>query len=357
VTSTFVPAVKSNDEGPALGTGCAQRSPTMNGCASAIRLLGACILMWLTAPSAFAQTTYPSQPIRFLVTTAPGAGLDSFSRLLAKELTQRAGQQVIVDNRPGAGTTIGTAVAAKAKPDGYSVLVSTSSFAISPAIYQKLPYDSVRDFAPITLAASAPNLMVVHPSVPVTTVRDVIALAKARASRGDPLLYASGGTGTNGHMAMALFLSMAHVRMTHVPYKSGSLAVIDLVGGQVPVMIDTVSSLMPQVAAGKLRAIAVSSPRRAAAIPNVPTITESGVPGCESAQWYGVWTPAGTPQDIIAWLSRETTASLRTASVSERLATDGLDVVASSPDELATHVKSDIAKWTRVVKTLGITLM
>jgi tripartite-type tricarboxylate transporter receptor subunit TctC len=321
------------------------------------RLLGILLTVVATLPPACAQSTYPSQPIRFLVTTAPGAGLDSFSRLVAKELTQRAGQQVIVDNRPGAGTTIGTAVAAKAKPDGYTVLVSTSSFAISPAIYQKLPYDSVRDFAPVTLAASAPNLMVVHPSVPVKTVREVIALAKARASHGDPLLYASGGVGTNGHMAMALFLSMTHVRMTHVPYKSGSLGVIDLVGGQVPLMIDTLSSLLPQVASGKLRAIAVSSPRRAAAIPDIPTISEAGVPGYESAQWYGVWTPAGTPQDIIAWLSRETTAALRTASVSERLATDGLDVVASTPDALAAHVKSDITKWMRVVKTLGIALL
>jgi tripartite-type tricarboxylate transporter receptor subunit TctC len=315
------------------------------------------VALLASVPPAWAQTTYPSQPIRFVVTTAPGGGLDSFSRLLARELTGRAGQQVIVDNRPGAGTTIGSAAVAKAKPDGYTVLLNTSAFAISPAIYPKLPYDALRDFAPITLAASSPNLMVVHPSVPVMTVRDLIALAKARASRGDPMLYASGGNGTNGHMAAALFLSMAQLRMTHVPYKSGSLAVIDLIAGQVPMMIDTLSSVMPQVTSGKLRAIAVSSLRRAAAAPSIPTIAEAGVPGYESAQWYGLWAPAGTPQDIVAWLHREVTAVLRNQSMTERLGAEGLDVIASSPDEFGAAIKADIAKWTRVVKTLGISFM
>ena len=318
-------------------------------------------VVWLsvaaTLPTSFAQGTYPTHPIRFVVTTAPGGGLDRFSRLLARELTARAGQQVIVDNRPGAGTTIGTAAVAKAKPDGYTVLLNTSAFAISPAIYQKLPYDALRDFSPITLAASSPNLMVVHPSVPVTSVKEMIALAKARASRGDPMLYASGGNGTNGHMAVALFLSIAQVRMTHVPYKSGSLAVIDLIGGQVPMMIDTLSSVMPQATSGKLRAIAVSSVRRAAAAPGVPTIAEAGVPGYESAQWYGLWAPAGTPQETIAWLHRETTAILRSPSITERLAAEGLDVVASAADEFAASTRADIAKWTRVVKTLGLTQM
>ena len=310
---------------------------------------------WGAASAALAQA-YPNQPLRFIVTTAPGGGLDSFSRLIANELTKRAGQQVIVDNRPGAGTTIGSAAVAKSKPDGYTVLLSTSSFAISPAIYQKLPYDALRDFAPITMGASAPNMMVVHPSVPVKSVKEMIALAKTRASQGDPILYASGGNGTNGHLAAALFLSMAQIRMTHVPYKSGSLGVIDLVAGHVPMMLDTMSSVMPHVSAGKLRALGVSSARRASAAPQIPTIAEV-VPGYESAQWYGLWAPAGTPQEIIAWLHKETTGVLRTASVKERLAAEGLEVVANSPEEFAASIRADIAKWTKLVKTIGMSLM
>jgi tripartite-type tricarboxylate transporter receptor subunit TctC len=228
--------------------------------------------------------------------------------------------------------------------------------AISPAIYQKLPYDTLRDFAPITLAASSPNLMVVHPSVPVKSIREMIALAKARANQGDPILYASGGNGTNGHLATALFLSMAQIRMTHVPYKAGSLAVIDVIAGQVPMMMDTLSSVISHVAAGKLRAIGVSSTRRAPAVPGIPTIAEV-VPGYESAQWYGLLAPAGTPQEIITWLHRETTAILRSPNMTERLAAEGLEVVANSPDEFAALIKSDIAKWTTLVKTLGMSLM
>lgn len=304
-------------------------------------------------PAALAQANYPTQPVRVIVTTAPGGGLDTFARALAREFSDRTGQQFVVDNRAGAGTTIGTAVVARAKSDGHTVLVSTSAFAISPAIYKGIPYDPLQDFAPITMGASAPNLMVVHPSVPAKSVSELIALARTRGDRGDPILYASGGSGTNGHMAAALFIDMAKIRMTHVPYKSGALGVIDLVGGHVPVMIDTISSLMPQVRAGKLRAIGVSSARRAAAAPAIPTISET-VPGYESAQWYGVWAPAGTPRDVIVWLQREAAAILRAPQMQKRLADDGLEVVASAPDEFAAMIKADIAKWTKVVKAAGI---
>ncbi len=323
----------------------------------AIRLVAVCIMPAATLPAAFAQAPYPSQPIRFIVTTAPGGGLDQFGRLVARELTARAGQQVIVDNRPGAGTTIGSAAAAKAKPDGYTVLVNTSSFAISPAIYQKLPYDTLRDFEPITLGAAAPNMMIVHPSLPVKSIKEMIALAKARAAQGDPVLYASGGNGTNGHLATALFMSIAQLRMTHVPYKSGSLALIDIVGGQVPMMMDTVSSVMTQVTAGKVRALAISGARRSIAAPAVPTFTESDLPGYESAQWYGLLAPAGTPPEIIAWLNRETVAVLRSAKISEQFAAEGVEVVASSPEEFAALIRADIAKWTKVVKAIAMSLL
>ena len=323
----------------------------------AIRLAAIGMMLVAALPAALAQGNYPTQPVRFIVTTAPGGGLDNFARLVAKELTARAGQQVIVDNRPGAGTTIASAAVARAKPDGYTLLVNTSAFAISPAIYQKLPYDALRDFVPITMGVSAPNMMVVHPSVPVKSIKEMIAFAKARADQGDPILYASGGNGTNGHLAMALFLSMAKLRMTHVPYRSGSLALIDVISGQVPMMIDTLSSVMPSVSAGKLRALGVSSARRTAAAPGIPTIAEAGLPDYESAQWYGLFAPARTPQEIIAWLHRETTAILRAPNINERLAGEGLEVVANSPDEFSALINADIAKWTKVVKTIGIPLM
>ena len=319
----------------------------------ATRRVTSSVLLIATFPAALAQVNYPLQPVRVIVTTAPGGGLDTFARTLAREYSDRAGQQFVVDNRPGAGTTIGTALAGKAKPDGYTVLVSTSAFAISPAIYRSIPYDPLQDFAPITMGASAPNLMVVHPSVPVKSVKELIALARARANQGDPIFYASGGNGTNGHMAAALFLDMAQLRMTHVPYKSGSLGVVDLVAGHVPLMIDTMSSVMPQVRAGRLRALGVSGSRRSAAAPDIPTIAES-VPGYESAQWYGVWAPAGTPREIIAWLHREATTILRAPPVQKRLADDGLEVVANAPEAFAAMVKADIAKWAKLVKAAGI---
>jgi tripartite-type tricarboxylate transporter receptor subunit TctC len=323
----------------------------------AMRLVATGMMLIAALPAALAQANYPTQPVRVIVTTAPGGGLDTFARLVTRELSARAGQQFFAENRPGAGTTIGSAVAARAKPDGYTLLLNTSAFVISPAIYRSIPYDPLRDFAPITMGASTPNLMVVHPSVPVKSIREMIALAKARADQGDPILYGSGGNGTNGHLAVALFESMAQIHMTHVPYRSGSLAVIDLIAGQVAMMTDSMSSVMPYVRAGKLRALGVSSARRAAAAPDIPTIAEAGLPGYESGQWYGLFAPAGTPQEIITWLHKESTAILRATTVKERLAVDGIEVVANSPDEFAALIKAEIAKWTKLVKAVGMALM
>jgi tripartite-type tricarboxylate transporter receptor subunit TctC len=307
-----------------------------------------------TLNAAHAQNSYPSQPVRMIVATVAGGGLDNFARLLARELSARAGQQFVVDNRAGAGTTIGSAAVAKAKPDGYTILANTAALAISPAIYQKLPYDTLADLAPITLAAATPNMLVAHPSVPAKSVRDVIALARARAAGGDPLLYASGGNGTNGHMAMSLFISVTQAHMTHVPYKSGTPALIDVVSGQVPLMIDSIASVIAQVNAGKLRALGISDNKRSPIVPAVPTFAESGINGAESAQWYGVLAPAGTPADIMAWLYRESIAALRTQSLKERLAAEGLEIVASTPEEFAATLRADIAKWTKVVKITGL---
>lgn len=318
-------------------------------------ILGMTGIIFIGTPlSALAQASYPNQQVRVVVATSPGGGLDTFSRMLASELTKRVKQQVLVENRPGAGTTIGTAVVAKAKPDGYTLLMNTSSFAISPAIYRKLPYDPLHDFEPITMGVSTPNLMVIHPSLPVKSVKEMIALAKASAKKGDPIFYASGGNGTNGHMATALFLSLAQIRMTHVPYRSGSIGVIDLIAGQVPMMTDSMSSVLPYVRIGKLRALGVSSVRRSATAPEIPTIAEAGLPGYESGQWYGLFAPTGTPQTIIVWLHKEATAALRDAKLKERLNVRGLDVVGNSSNEFATLIKADIAKWKKVVKATGI---
>ena len=329
----------------------------LSGMSQAIRLVAGGVVLLATLSAALAQGRYPTQPVRVIVSVAPGGGLDTFARLLAREFSTRAGQQFFAENRPGAGTTIGTAAVARARPDGYTLLLTTASFAISPAIYRSIPYDPVRDFAPVTMAVSTPNVMVVHPSVPVKSVREMIALAKARAARGDPVLYASGGNGTNGHLAAALFESMARIRMTHVPYKSGSLGVIDLIAGQVAMMTDSMSSVMPHVRAGRLRALGVSSARRAAAAPDLPTIAEAGVPGYQSGQWYGLFAPAGTPQASIAWLHQEASTILGAPNIRERLAVDGLEVVASSPEAFAAAIRADIAKWTKLVKTAGMNLL
>lgn len=327
------------------------------GMKRAIRCIETGITLCLVPFAALAQSAYPSQPVRAIVTTAPGGGLDNFARIITRELSARAGQQFFIDNRPGAGTTIGATAAARAKPDGYTILFNTSAFAITPAIFRKMPYDALRDFAPITMAVSTPNLVVVHPSVPAKNIRELIALAKTRAARGDPILYASGGNGTNGHMAAALFVHMSQVRMTHVPYRAGSLGVIELISGQVAMMTDSLSSVISQVRAGKLRALGVSSLRRAAAAADIPTVAESGLPGYESAQWYGMWAPAGAPPDIIAWLHRETIAALRAPGTQERFAGEGMDVVGNLPHEFAAMIKADIEKWTRVAKATDIPLM
>jgi tripartite-type tricarboxylate transporter receptor subunit TctC len=323
----------------------------------AIRGLATGIIGITSMSATLAQGTYPVQPVHLIVTTAPGGGLDQFARIVARALTPRAGQQIVVENRPGAGTTIATAAVARAKPDGYTLLVNTSAFAISAAIYKKIPYDPLRDFAPITLAVSTPNLLVVHPSVPAKTVRELIALAKMSAEKGEPILYASGGNGTNGHLAAALFLNMAGIRMTHVPYKSGSLGVVDLIAGQVATMTDSMSSLMNYVRNGKLRALGVSSTRRAAAAPHIPTIAEAGVPGYESVQWYGLFAPSGTPKEIVSWVQRETAAILRSANVHAQFADIGLDVVAGTPEEFSALIKADMAKWTRLVKSSDMPLL
>lgn len=312
----------------------------------------ALVILKVALPEASAQENYPNRPIRMVVAIPAGSGTDTVARLIAQGLSERLGRQVVVDNRPGAGTIIGNEIVAKAKPDGYTLLMNGAALTIAPAMYKKLPYDTARDFAPITIAVSSPNLMAVHPSLPVKSVKEMIALAKARPGQ---ILFSSGGRGTNSHLATELFISMAKIRMTHVPYKGSTPGVIALMAGEVSLMTNSLSTFMPHVRAGKLRALGVGSTRRVAAAPDIPTIAESGVPGYQSAQWSGLLAPAGTPPEIIAKLHKETVAILRVPETTEQLVSDGSEMIANSPQEFAAFFKEELAKWVAVVKATGMT--
>jgi tripartite-type tricarboxylate transporter receptor subunit TctC len=301
--------------------------------------------------SAQAQTQYPSRAVRLVVPSSAGGGSDIVARIIAPKLGERLGQQVIVDNRAGAGTMIGGEVVAKAPPDGYTLLMGISTLATNPAIYSKVPYNALTDFAPITLALSAPNILVVHPSLPVKNVKELIWFSQARPGQ---LNFGSAGTGTNPHLSMELFLSMAGLKMVHIPYKGSAPAMTDLLGGQVVVMTATMLTAIPHVRSGRLRALGVTSARRTAVAPDVPTIAESGVPGYEAVQWYGVLAPGQTPKDIIARLHRDLAAVLNTRETKERFAADGGDPGGNTPEEFARYIKTETDKWTRVVKAAGI---
>jgi tripartite-type tricarboxylate transporter receptor subunit TctC len=316
-----------------------------------LSLVAASLVLAVAPHRVRAQEVYPSRPVRIVVSIPAGSGSDTVARMIADGLTKRLGKQVVVENRPGAGTIIGNDAVAKAKPDGYTLLVNGAAFTITPALYKKLPYDALHDFTPITAAVVSPNLMVVHPSVPVKSVKELIALAKARP---DQILYASGGNGTNSHMATALFASMAQIRIVHVPYKGSTPGVIDLIAGNVAMTTNSMSTLMPHVRVGRLRALGVASARRVATLPDMPTVAEAaGLPSYESAQWTGVWAPAGTPPDIIARLHKEIVATLHTSDVRERLSADGSEILASSPDEFASLIRKELARWVSVVKATG----
>jgi tripartite-type tricarboxylate transporter receptor subunit TctC len=272
--------------------------------------------------------------------------------MIAQELTKRWGRQVMVDIRPGAGTIIGSEIVARAPPDGYTLLVSPSTLAINPASYKKMPYDALRDFAPITHTLIVPNLVVMHPSLPAKSVKDVIALAKARPGE---ILYGSSGHGTNPHLTIELFASMARIRLLHVPYKGTAPGLVDLLAGRVALMATaSMALLIPHVKTGKLRALGVTTAHRIRALPDVPTIAEAGLPGYESVQWSGLLAPAGTPREIIVLLHREAVSILRAPEARERLANDGAEVVGSSPEEFSAFLRAETVKWAKVAKVAGI---
>jgi tripartite-type tricarboxylate transporter receptor subunit TctC len=303
------------------------------------------LLAAVSVTQALAQSGYPSRPIRLVVPNSAGGTADTTGRLLAQGLAQRLGRPVLVDNRPGAGTIIGTEIVARAPPDGYTLLMSPSTLAINPASYKKLPY-ALRDFAPISQIASVPSVLVVHPSVPARSVKELIALAKAHPGE---LLYASPGHGTIPHLTMELFASMAKIRMLHVPYKGAAPARIDLTAGRV-----ATTTIIAYVPDGKLRALGVTSARRSAAAPDLPTIAEAGLPGFELVQWYGLLAPAETAREIVARLYKDAVAVLRAADIKDHLAKNGGEPVASSPEEFATFLTAETARMASAVKAAGI---
>jgi tripartite-type tricarboxylate transporter receptor subunit TctC len=294
---------------------------------------------------------YPTRPIR-LVVPFPAAGTtDILARAAAQKLTETLGQAVVVDNRPGAGGNIGSDLVAKSAPDGYTLLMGTvGTHAINPSLYSKMPYDHVKDFVPLVLVAGVPNVLVVNPALPVNSVADLIKLAKDKPGT---INFASSGSGTSIHLSGELFKTMAAVDMTHVPYKGSSPALTDLIGGQVQVMFDNLPSALPQIKGGKLRAIAVTSLKRAPALPDIPTISESGLPGFEASSWFGVLAPAGTPAPIVARINAEVNKWLQSADAREKLLAQGAEAAGGSPEQFAAHIRAETEKWAKVVKASG----
>ncbi|HXD50257.1 MAG TPA: tripartite tricarboxylate transporter substrate binding protein [Burkholderiales bacterium] len=306
----------------------------------------------LNGATALAQS-YPSKPIRIVVPQLPGGGNDTIARMVAQKLTVALKQQVVADNRPGAGGLIAAELVAKSAPDGYTLLLANvATMAIIPNVQKKVPYDPVKDFEAVSLVASAPLLVVVHPSLPVTSVRQLIALAKAKPGQ---LNYASNGVGSSTHLATEMFKMMTGTKMVHVPYKGLSAATTDLLSGQVQVMFSSAVAMMPQVKAGRLRAIAMTGAKRSPAIPDVPTVAEAGVPGYEAGSWYGICAPAGTARPIVDQLSREIAVAVKSPDVIERLALEGVIPVGSTPEQFGAYIKRELAHVRDVVKASGAT--
>ena len=313
-----------------------------------LRLMAAALL--LAAASVAPAQEYPIKPVRVIVPFPPGGGTDLMARVVVQKLGETVGGTFIIDNRGGAGGSIGSDVAAKSPPDGYTILVVSGAHAINPSLYPKLPYDTVRDFAPITMITSGPGLLVVHPSVPAKTVKEFVALARSRPGQ---LNFASAGTGTPPHLAGELFKTMTGVSMVHIPYKGNGPAYVDLLAGHVPVMFPTIPTAIPQVRAGRIRALAVTSAKRTEIVPELPTISESGVPGYEVSSWYGLLAPAGTPAAIVSRLQQGVAKALRLPDVGQKLKADGLDLVGSTPEQFGAAIKTEIVKWAKVVKASG----
>lgn len=312
--------------------------------------LVAAFLACSSLPFSAAAQTYPVKPIRLVVPFAPGGPVDTLARAMTPKLSEALGQQIIIDNRAGAGSTIGTDVVAKAPPDGYTLLITSSSIAINPSIYPKMPFDATRDLAPISQLSTSSLIVVVHPSIPARSIKELIALAKARKGE---LVYASSGTGSAPHLSVELFNSMTGTRMVHVPHKGAAPATLDLLAGNVALMFNNLISAVPNVQAGKLRALAVTGASRTPALPDLPTIAEAGVPGYEASTWYAMFAPAATPGPILERLHRDVAATMKSPEVRKTLSAVGIDPVGGTPAELARYLRSELVKWAKVAKASG----
>jgi tripartite-type tricarboxylate transporter receptor subunit TctC len=311
------------------------------------------LALMLTAP---AQAAYPERPITMIVPFSAGGATDILARIVGQKLSERLGKQIVVDNRPGAGGNTGSAMVAKAEPDGYTLVMGTiGTHAINSSIYKRMPYDPVQDFTPVTIVAAVPNVLVAHPTAPFRTVEELIAYAKANPGK---LNFASSGNGSSIHLSGELFKAMTGTDIVHVPYKGSGPAVIDMISGQVPgmIMFDNLPSSLPQIKAGKLMPLGVTSAKRSAILPDVPTIAESGLPGYEATPWFGVLAPAGTPKEIVDRLHSEIVAILALPEVKEQLLAQGAEPVGDTPEHFAEVIRADLTKWAALIEKAGISL-
>jgi len=298
-----------------------------------------------------AQQNYPNRPVRFVVPFAPGGSVDTLARTIGPRLADALGQQIVVDNRPGGNGNIGMEVVAQSRPDGHTLVLGyIANLAIFPSLPVKLPYDPVKDYAPVTQVASSPNVLTAHPSVPAKSLRELVALVKAKPGQ---VSFASTGVASVGHLTGELLNNLAGMKMVHVPYKGGGQAIIDLLGGHVQVMFSGFSAVMPHIKSGKVRPLAVTGPQRSPALPDVPTLAEQGFSGVEATAWYGVLAPAGTPRPIVARLHDEVVKILRVPDVVQKLDALGFEIVGSTPEAFAAYIKTEIRKWADVVKASG----
>jgi tripartite-type tricarboxylate transporter receptor subunit TctC len=311
----------------------------------------AALVLSLAATSLSQAQTYPAKNVRIIVGLAPGGTTDVFTRTLAQRLTEAWGQTVIVENRPGASGMIGAEAVAKAAPDGYTLLVSPqTSLAVAPALYGKAPYDTAKDFAPVSLLGSTPLVMIVHPSFPAKTFGDFVALA----TKGTPLTYGSGGVGSSPHMTGELISAALGVKMNHVPYKGENPAIADTIGGQIPIMFGNLPVALPHVRSGRVLALATTTARRSPLAPEIPTMSEGGIKDFEMATWYGMLAPAGTPPELVAKIQRDAARVLSDTETRERLTKMGVDLILNTPEEFRAYLNSEIARYTKIIKSAGL---
>ncbi len=314
-------------------------------------LLCIALIPGVAVSQAQSETGYPSKPIRMIVPSAPGSGPDIMARAIGQKLTEALGQAIVIDDKPGAGGIIGSEAAAKAPPDGYTLIMSNAgAHTVNPSLYAKLPYDPIKDFAPVTLVALAPNILIVHPTLPVRNIKELIALAKAKPGE---LTFGSGGNGSTAHLSGEMFKTMAGIDIVHIPFKGSPAAVIGVIAGQIALAIPNIPPALPHVRSGKLKALAVTTAKRAAGVPELPTVAESGLPGYEATAWFGVLAPAATPPQIIARLNAAIVKIAHAREMQERLTAEGADAVGNTPEQFAQIIRNDIAKWAKVVKASG----